>query len=814
MAASTERDRSGAGLETRLAVVVALAGRGRTVALALLVFLPVVLSVAGVVISGAITPTTAERVALATQGHWAAISVVDEVDTAAGLQHAEARIDPSVEVTGTRLDVFDVPIRSGRTAQQGYLLETTAPFERLEPAVQLVAGRWPATAGEVALSQPLADSLHVAAGDAVQLAFDDSTSVSVTAVVRVRSDTRSRVIVAASGTWSRLHIGEYVESGISRSDWLLVDPIPGGRSPALGEVDTAMFRSDIPESDPIYLRNPGLLLAPALLTFALLVSAGLLLRMRRLRRDFILLSALGLAEERLTRIVTMAHLVVLVPAAVAGSVVGVVLGLVGSAPVADFAGRTVSDRSVPLAAVTSLVLVVLAVGTGMGLWGGRAIARDMAQDAGSRPSVDSVPYRARRPVLRRVAQALAAVTTYVVLSATGSDGLSSVLACLVFSVLVLSTVPDLMDLIAALARFGRPTVLLSGLGVTRDRGRSATIAGLAVIGLLVPVGILTTQASFRSREIAAYVGDLPDGQVRINTHDLALDDDALADLQAAAGAPAVPRQELTLTADDEEGASVTIDFPTSAQALVVLRTPADLTRQAAYEPSPEDVAALEQGRVLLLQRGGVVVNGKVQLDGDSTPFTMPARDISEQVSRSSAAAVGAVVLAAADLPPGTAVTRVDYRIPHAANRIEEIRAAALIHGILPSDVRIDTGPLEKSDVVPRLSVAFGLALAVVSVVLGGFVASGERRRFRRQLGDLGMNLHQVTLVGVLTLLIPTFTGIVLGLICGLLISVLRLTPSGTPLVIPWNQVLPVFGLLLGAAAVVGLTVGLRRAGPD
>lgn len=391
--------------------------------------------------------------------------------------------------------------------------------------VDLLDGRAPANAGEVAINAAAADRLGAGIGDTIQSA-DRAKSWTVTGLVELPASLSENVVFLPDAI-----PGDGAMSSGSGTGWLWDAPGPV----SWGEVKRLNARGMVVFSRDVFLHPPpasetpemfrssgvdaeaigigGLVAGLAILEIVLLAGPAFAVGARRRRRDLGLVAANGGTPAHLRRIVLADGIVLGTLGAAAGLVIGVVAAFL-SRPLVELYlvnYRAGGYRVFPLALAG---IAALAVGTGLlaAIVPAFTAARGdvVAALTGRRGSIRS---RKRWLVAGLALAGIGATATFI--GARGTD-INLVLAGLIVGEigLVLCT-PALVGL---LARFGRilplaPRIALRDTARNRAASAPAIAAVMAAVAGSVALGVVLT--ADQERNDANYLAGLPTGNALI-----------------------------------------------------------------------------------------------------------------------------------------------------------------------------------------------------------------------------------------------------------------------------------------------------------
>ncbi|WP_029136082.1 FtsX-like permease family protein [Nakamurella lactea] len=751
-----------------------------SVVTAVLVALPLAATVAGVAAAQSVASTREQVVQLMTGGHAASISVGD----GAIPDDLATRLGPDMKVATIRTEIYDVPATAHGAGAEVIYRETHWGAVQSDELYRVIAGRLPNSPRHAAVSVELAEQLQLTPGSEVVVASDPAHPVAITGVVEPLRRTDELTILGEAGTWRSLQVPSMIRSSLFPTRDVLVDPRkPDGavsiKDPRAVVADaTAAFAGD-----PFYVQQPTLVAIPVVILAVVGAAFGLVVRLRRTRADFAVLSAFGLRRRGIRSLIVLGALLVAVPAAVVGVGIGAALAPMLTAALAAALKRgVVTQHGISVTATITMAGLAVATTVVVAWLVSARVARDADQGAGARPASDNVPVRGRRGWIRRTIQALAIVGSAISVATLRDDMTGAFLAIGSFIVLLISSAPDLVAVLhRILRRLGIPADI-GGVLVVRDQGRTLVTVAAVLTGLCLPIGVAASGQSLNRQQQLLHVANPPAGQVRINSHGHALPPETVRAIGAAAGQEPVALRCLTSSPD---GSCWQPAIGEDSREITVIDDPSDLSKLTGLSASPEDAAALSRGELLVL--GSAPGGGSTTLTGPSAGDHRHITFRRRQADDSARQVTTAVLLTSA-LPTGTTAKVLDYRIPAAANRFVEIRSAAMAQGMLSRDVSVDTPPTNRLGGTTDFLVRAGGVLALLLAATAMVAAARENCRTYRQLAALGMSAAAVTLTGLLSSVIPIAVGWVFGVAGGLFIAWVRLIPVDMPLAVPWTTV--------------------------
>lgn len=296
---------------------------------------------------------------------------------AASADNALAKIVHSRGGTQSHVNLIATDLQGKSVSGKGWIFEQDAWQEEPYPSrLTLLSGTWPSRAGDVCVTEGLADDLP--RGTATSL-FDGAIPFNVECVVLDRYATNAKSILAAPGTWEqaaeRLDQAQAQRWDATASARLL---FAGGetleiyqdlmRDAGLGasldyvDLTTAPLElRDTVTAEPRSLTPGGNAYAfsvPRLFIPAIFSIVATVLIVRFLRRSRHVLATVGVPTSQLRRTMIQVPLT----AVVGGTLIGIVAGLVAGALLRLIMPRFLTHPLGPVEGIPSTIGIILAVG--------------------------------------------------------------------------------------------------------------------------------------------------------------------------------------------------------------------------------------------------------------------------------------------------------------------------------------------------------------------------------------------------------------------------------------------------------------------
>lgn len=403
----------------------------------------------------------------------------------------------------------------------------------------LVRGRWPSRPGEVVLTTRL--SQIVGSDDALSV-LAGNERLTVVGVASDRFGDGSRIL-AAVGTWESF--GERTRTNFPTATAAPTLFWNGGDLQKIITAVGAATAADAPESltaaeatsqisqgattkDLELARDrstwvdrlPAIYRIPSLALPMLSVLAIFGLNNRRLRRSLTILRSIGMTRTHATASVAMATTAWIVLSTVAGTLVGIVLGL-ASRPICDRISTGPISPFPALGQPLGMLLAVTAVscllGTAVLYQGGRTPReRSKPQQATAASSDNRDRTQRHVTTARHVLGALAGCAVVIQVATLDAVSEAMIMAGLLGATLLLFT-PELVE--GAIQRMPGhgPRARLSRLQLANDKNRAVTAVAVLTAALGAPLGLLTLLATLITTAEADRTPGVAPHQVEIAT---------------------------------------------------------------------------------------------------------------------------------------------------------------------------------------------------------------------------------------------------------------------------------------------------------
>ncbi|GJF27508.1 hypothetical protein KNE206_02080 [Kitasatospora sp. NE20-6] len=824
-------DRHGTSLDRRLARTIVI-GTGRRRAMLLALFaVPVLLATAAASVVDTLNLSPAQ---LATTAMAQADTQIDRIEPGPAPADLAAVLGPlppgTAAVPYYRSPQFPVVV-GGLTVQAAYReTDWTAPVTH--GWLRTTAGRLPAGPAEAAVSRHLAATRHLRIGDELRHRWSD-TPATIVGVVEDPSAYRADIAVGGPGLFARwFNPAHAAESGAVRG-WLVTGGTAALGPPAARQHLAVRTRTQVASTARSLLAaQPGLVAVPGLLLVLCAAAAVFGLRMRRLQRQFALLSAIGFDGPRLVRVARTAGLL----AAAAGGTAGVVLGTALGAAVRPAVRSAVARDLAAVDPATPRPLVLLLATVLCGALAVRIPAR-LAAARTVRSGLNRAPATRAGTRRRRWCAILGAVGAAAVVSgvAAGSSTPGAAGGVVLLAALLLA-VPDVLILLGRAAGPLRPGPRFAVRDLARDRRRPTAAVAFGTVAVALATATALFVGGNSARDAREYAGSRHTGQVEVVLRDAppsAAVEDAL---RTAAGTtrPVVAVQGVYASDTPEAGALSRLALPPVAilapggvtgsrfGRLQIVDTPDDFRALTMRGPTGAETAALTAGHVLALDpvfvRGGAVdlAAGPEQA---ATPRRVPAAVAEHPVDSTTLNRARAVLTARAARALGLVPVTTTY-LATLDGAVPPDLEARLGRALEPLGVPATALHVERpySPPVPvRWNVLMAVAGVMVLVVtlLAVSASAQELRPQLRLLRVIGFGGPTRRTVSATQAAVITALSVGCGATAGFVLAGAQLWPKGTEIVVPWTLLAGSCAAVVAGASAAGFLlhpVTARRAG--
>jgi putative ABC transport system permease protein len=395
----------------------------------------------------------------------------------------------TIQVIGRRF----VPIPGSAQTVEFRAENPQGPYGR--PMIALTQGRYPAGAGQAAVTGQLAQTLQLRIGSTLSLGGRHQT---VTGIVENPSDLSDQfVLVTPSG------------AGPPQSVTVLLNA-----SPASFGAFLARFRGP-PEWQARGASTQaavagGMLGAVTvlLLLVSLVAAAGFAAIAARRQRQLGMLAAIGATRKQIRMVMVTGGAVAGVIAAAAGTAVGLAAWIAAAPALDTFAGHRIDRLAIPWDLVALGTLLAVVTATAAAWWPARAAARLPVMLAlSARPPR---PRPARRPALLAALMIAAGVLCLGLANQTRPPLIIAGALAMTLGILLISPLA-----IRALSALGGRAPVAARLAL-RDLARHQARSGAALAAITLALGITAAIIiSSAADKTAAAAGNLPDTQILV-----------------------------------------------------------------------------------------------------------------------------------------------------------------------------------------------------------------------------------------------------------------------------------------------------------
>ncbi|WP_158983272.1 hypothetical protein [Streptomyces sp. NRRL F-5193] len=808
-------------------------GRRRTMLLALFIT-PVFLAALTAGVIQSIAPSAEQRA----DGQMAQADVMFE--QGAGDQPPRQVLDDLLRTTedAQTADVLDrreYPMAfNGETALVHYReADWTSPL--VQDWVRLDTGRFPRKAGEVALSGEIARTYGYRLGDTVRFRWS-SVPATVTGLITEPLAHRGGLLLAAPGQASAWNNPSYTDEAKVHPVLLLrgePSMLESARAKAAEGNLAVTSRADVSDARSLIDKEPGVVLLPGLLLVCVGSVGAFNVRLRKLRREFSVLTAIGLASGWTTWACFYAGVL----ASLTGSLVGLTLGTLvsaGTRPILPgIVDRDLAPFAPPWAEGLLLVILTVAAGTTAACWAAR---QSTSSTVKKRMAMTPDPATARTAFsLRTALTTIAAlgISSAFVISSESASSLLGLAGCIGLCLAALSMVPAALR---ALARLSRDTsvaarVALRNLAREPRRPIAAVAIGFfAISSVTATLGIMSSTAADAR---AKYVGTRHLGQIEIflpHNGDFTTVEHALAQTTG-------PNTMITRTKDlaqaktpprtQEEAYNLPrwyiAPIPGSSQEIQqktvqATDTPQEFAALTGRRPTPR-----EQD---VLTRGGILVFAPQFSENSTATLLLPGPEDAEPqrrkvsavsvadpvdattliragaiMSSHAAKSLGATVITPSVISssPAEPPADIDKRLAHAMESLN----------IPATDLRIERGPASPTPAAWYILLTLG-GLAVAGTLVVALSASAqELRPDLKRLHHMGFDRSVHRRILMYQSLTIAALATASGALAGIILTAARVWPYDAAIDINWTALLQLVTGVLAFSAALGLLLAPR-----
>ncbi|MEW1911573.1 hypothetical protein AB0442_24525 [Kitasatospora sp. NPDC085895] len=689
------------------------------------------------------------------------------------------------------------------------------------------AGRVPAGPGEAAVSEHLAAAHHLALGGTLRFSGSDTPAV-VVGLVEDPAAHDAEFVAGGPGLFERWSDpARAAESGVTRG-WLVTGPGAAGRiGPQAARLHLAVrTRPQVAAAARTLLAaQPGLVALPGLLLVLAGSAAAFGIRMRRLQRQFGLLSAVGFDGTRLVRLARAAGLL----AAAVGGTAGVLLGTALGAAVRpavravvhrDLAPVDLASPRPPVLLAATVLCGALAVWLPARLAAGHTVRRRL-----SRVPTDTTGRHRRRAAAACGVLAAAAVALGAA-SGSSTPGVVGGTALLAATLLV---VPDLLLLLGRAARGLGPGPRFGLRDLARDRRRPAAAVVLGVVTVAFAASTAVFVGSNAARDAREYAGSRHPGQIEVVLRDAPPSAAVEAAVRRAVGPRASVVQVRGVYAADRPAADAPSRLALPKVALLartpqaanphgtlqIVETEADFRALTRRDRTADEAAALAAGEIVVFDPA-FVRDGNAALAFEPTPGTAGRAPLTaaarpgDPVDRTTRNRATGVLTAAAARGLGlfpvttTYLATPDDGLP--AGIEDRLGTALEPLGVPATALRIEWPRTQPVPARWNVMMAIAGTTVLVATLLAVSASAQELRPRLRLLHVIGFGGRTQRLVSATQSAAITSLSLGCGLLTGIVLAGAQLWPKGTALVVPWASLTAATLALIALAALAGYLV--------
>jgi putative ABC transport system permease protein len=363
------------------------------------------------------------------------------------------------------------------------------------PMIALTQGRYPAGAGQAAVTGRIAQTLQLHIGSPLSLGGRHQT---VTGIVENPSDLSDQfVLVSPAGAEPPQSVTVLLNASPARFGAFLT----GFRGPLDWQARGASTQTAV---------AGGALGAVTvlLLLVSLVAAAGFAVIAARRQRQLGMLAAIGATRKQLRMVMVSGGAVAGVIAAVAGTVAGLAAWIAAAPGLDAFAGHRIDRLAIPWDLVALGMVLAVVTATAAAWWPARAAARlPVTLALSARPPR---PRPARRPAL--LAALLIAVSVVCLGLANQTRPPLIIAGALAMTLGILLISPLAIQALATLVRRAPVAVRLALRDLARHQARTGAALAAISLALGITAAIIISSAADKS---AASAGNLPDSQILV-----------------------------------------------------------------------------------------------------------------------------------------------------------------------------------------------------------------------------------------------------------------------------------------------------------
>ncbi|MFE6866754.1 FtsX-like permease family protein [Kitasatospora sp. NPDC057692] len=731
---------------------------------------------------------------------------------------------------------LDFPVLLGGVTTSVSYRETDWSADATRGWVRPRAGRLPAAVGEIAVSTEIAKQFDLRVGDSLGYRWAKDPSV-ITGIFEDPAAYRSGLVLAPSGQLGRwldgVHDGE---THATRSRLLKAPPMAVARAKEAvsGAGFTAKSREDVLDGVSLIEKEPGLVLFPGLLLVCVGAAAAFGVRVRQLRREFSLLSAVGLDARWILRTCRLAGSLASACGAIIGLSVGTLLSVLVRPWLREAVQHDLSPLAVPWLSGPVLILLTMAAGTLSVWWPARtALNTPVSRRLGATPERRAA--RMARARIAFTAVGAAGVSAAMVVSSRSAASMSGLIGCAGLCIAVLLLLPGMLRLLARVTRDASVAARVALRSMAREPRRPVAAVSIGFFAVSVATAALAMLNSAAANERSTYVGSRHLGQVEVvlrHTDATPQITDAIG--RTLEGSEITLNKAVVLPAPTGAGRSARLSAPqfyvapvaadrapnTLRKAVQVVDSQAEFRALTGRAATTREWQALEGGQLLVMSavfsdRGTGLLLEPDPVSGEPKPVKIPAVTVADPVDETTLIRAGAVLTSSAARQLGATVqtqtlvaTASDGEAPSEA--VETQLARALEPLDIPiTDVRIERGPSAPKPVLWYILLSMAGVAVVASMALALSASAQELRPDLRRLHDMGFHRGIQRRILAYQSVVVAGLATTAGAAAGLVLAAARVWAFDAELTVNWATLFGAIAAIVVLSAFLGALLAPR-----
>ncbi|MFD8478190.1 hypothetical protein [Kitasatospora sp. NPDC059673] len=686
-------------------------------------------------------------------------------------------------------------------------------------------GSLPTRPGQIAVSDKIASTYHLDIGDTLRYRWSDDAAT-VTGIVREPLAYGGGLVLAAPGQSTHWQDRTHDREMLLTESWLLAGS-PGDLNRLQDTaVNTGLqfkSRTAVLDGRSLIEKEPGVVLLPGLLLVCVGAAAAFGVRVRQLKREFSLLSAIGLDAAWILGVCRLAGLI----ASLSGSLVGFTSGTVLSTALRPVLRDTVQHDLSPIDIpwVRGVVLVVLtAVAGTAAVWlpARAALTGPVQRQLAAAPDTRS---KTRAALAKRIVAgfSIAALSAAFVVSSRSASSVMGLLGCAGLCAAALMVIPTVLRVIATAARDTSVAGRVAMRSLAREPRRPVAAVAIGFFSVCVATATLTILTSSAADAKATYVGSRHLGQIEVvlrHTTDITPVRQAFED--AAAPAPVTEVKALiaarpAATTDRlvalpwNLAPATDVDPEVHPKSIQAIDTPDEFRALTGRAPTAREQDVLDRGGVLVLAAPYIVRTQAMVLAYDATGQPKPVRidnaQLSDPVDAVTLNRAGALMSSrtAAKLGATVQTQTLIATSPNEITSATEDRTKTALErlGIPGTDLRIEHGPSSPPQNVWYILLTAAGAAVIASLAIALSASAQELRPDLRRLHDMGFHRAvQRRILAYQSLMIAALATVA-GAAAGLVLAAARLWPYNAALTVDWTTLLTAVVGVLALSVLLG-----------